>query len=645
MQDRYTRELTAMELPSIVMENDFLRAEFIPSLGGRLWSLFDKERNRDILYRNPVFRPANLAIRDAWFAGGIEWNIGRLGHTVHTCAPVFAGVFEADGAAVLRLWEFERQTRLFWRIECTLPADSPALFAYTCIQNPDAQAKPLYWWTNAAVPQSPGVRVFSASDEVIYIVPGAGTVKTMDYGRLPDLPVLAGRDASYPALFDYSNEYFFQNDHRGSPAPWESAVYEDGYAYGEMATAPLVYRKMFCWGSGRGGRRWQDFLSLPGREYLELQAGLAPTQLHSAGITGGETVDWIQAFSAFQADPAQAHQTDYRAATRHIEDRLTRRLRPCMLEEALQEARARRGADAEILSMGSGWGALERRLPKRHIPPGLSFPDESIGEAEKPWAELLRTGALPPRPVEAGPGSFAVDAAWETLLAASPAREGDWLSPYHLGLIAFERGDAGKAAAFWEESLTAQENPWACRNLALAALGACCTCGFFLEVLCTKCNKLLREGNTRTALAYYRRALRLPGGEDQSFAEEYIPLLLDAGQVDEAAAELEACIRRSPFLEAASVPLIEAAARIALKKEDETRLDRLFSLEPAHIREGNTLLIDIWTEREIRRLTAGGMPRPAAEEKTRKALADGSLVPPAAIDFRMYTGPARIQSW
>ncbi|MDR1574756.1 MAG: DUF5107 domain-containing protein [Treponema sp.] len=613
MQDRYNRKLADMEFPSLVMENDFLRAEFIPALGGRLWSLFDKECNRDVLYRNPVFRPANLAIRDAWFSGGIEWNIGRLGHAAHTCSPVFAGVFKAGGETVLRLWEFERQTRLFWRIECTLPDNSPALFVYTRIENPDGKAKPLYWWTNAAIPQTRGLRVFSASDEVIYIVPGTGEIKTMDYGRLPDLPLLAGRDASYPALFDYSNEYFFQNDRpRGLNLPWESAVYEDGYAYGEMSTAPLVYRKMFCWGNGRGGRRWQDFLSLPGQEYLEVQAGLAPTQLHTADIDANGTVDWAQAFTAFQTDPQRAHQSDYAAAAGYVEERLLRHLAPVVLEQALQAARSRAGAEAEILCRGSGWGALERRLSKKQT--GLSFPDESIGKAEAPWAELHKTGALPPRTAEAGPGTFVVDENWDALLAASPPREGDWLTPYHRGIIAFERGDTAKARAFWEESLNKTENPWACRNLALASL---------------------REGKPRAALDYYRRALRLPGGEERSFAEEYIPLLLDTGREEEAAAGLEQYIRRSS-LEALSLPLINAAARIALRRGDEERLDHIFSLEPAHIREGDTALLDIWTEREIRRLCEKGAPRPSAEEHVRKALAEGSLVPPAGIDFRMY---------
>jgi len=613
VQDRYSRELVDTEFSTIIMENDYLKAEFIPALGGRLWSLYDKQNNRDMIYRNPVFRPANLAIREAWFSGGIEWNIGRLGHTVHTCSPVFAGVFETDETAVLRLWEFERQTRLFWRIEFTLAKDSPALFAYTRIENPDSIAKPLYWWTNTALPQTPLARVFSATDEVIYIVPGTGTVKTMDYGRLPELPVLAGKDASYPALSDYSNEYFFQNDR--CSGPWESVVYEDGYAWGERSTLPLRYRKMFCWGSGPGGRRWQDFLSLPGQEYLEVQAGLAPTQLHTADIAGGETVDWVQAFTAFQAETESAHQKDYLSAAQYVGDCLTQYLPPDAVQTTLEQARSRCGTEAEILEKGSGWGFLEGRLRNYKIPPGLSFPEESAGEAESPWSELLLKGSFPSRPVEAGPGSFVTDEAWEKLLEERSVREGDWLSPYHLGVIAYERGETEKAAAFWKKSLKNEENPWACRNLALAAL---------------------QKNDIQSALYYYKRALS--SGQDQSFAQEYVPLLLDAGKEEEVAVLLEAAVKRhSGSLETLPVSLIEAAARIALNSEDNVGLDRIFSLEPVHVREGNTALVDIWTEREIRRFTREGVSRNEAETRVRTALSEGSLVPPKTIDFRMYT--------
>jgi tetratricopeptide (TPR) repeat protein len=266
--------------------------------------------------------------------------------------------------------------------------------------------------------------------------------------------------------------------------------------------------------------------------------------------------------------------------------------------------------------MGSGWGFLESRLRNYVIPQGLLFPAESTGEAETIWSQLLLKGSFPKKPAESGPESFVTDEAWESLLEENSAHNGDWLSPYHLGVIAFERGETEKATAFWEESLNREENPWACRNLALAAL---------------------RRGDTQTALDCYQRALILPGGQDQSFAQEYVPLLLDAGREAEAAALLEDCVSRSGSLEALPVSLIEAAARIALNSGDAASLDRIFSIEPVHIREGNTALVDIWAEREIKRLVQKGVSRIEAEEKVRATLATGLLVPPKEIDFRMFT--------
>jgi Domain of unknown function (DUF5107) len=49
--------------------------------GGRLWSLVHKPTGRELLHRNPNFWPANLALRNAWVAGGVEWNLGTIGHS------------------------------------------------------------------------------------------------------------------------------------------------------------------------------------------------------------------------------------------------------------------------------------------------------------------------------------------------------------------------------------------------------------------------------------------------------------------------------------------------------------------------------------------------------------------------------------
>jgi len=373
---------------------------------------------------------------------------------------------------------------------------------------------------------------------------------------------------------------------------------------------------MFCWGNGPGGRRWQNFLSLPDQEYLEVQAGLAPTQLHSADISGGGIVDWVQAFTAFQAEPELAHQKEYQYAVTHVESRLTQSLDSALLQIALEQGRNRAGMTADILCMGSGWGLLESRLRGRDTPSGLSFPDTSIGFEEAPWAEFLRTGSLPQRSPDASPGSFVTGSAWEKQLEASPVCKGDWRRPYHLGVIAFENGNAEKAIAYWQESIMNVENPWAYRNMAQAAI---------------------RSGDSAGALQYYQKAAALSESLDISFAEEYIPLLLSTENEAGARAELDNCIKLAGSLKALSVPLLETAAKIALKDGDDELLDKIFLIEQAHIREGNTVMVDIWTEREIRRLCSTGMTMAEAEAQFRKSLANGSLLPPLEIDFRMYT--------
>ena len=40
----YTRELTQVSYQAAILENDYLRAVFLPELGGRLWQLYDKEK-------------------------------------------------------------------------------------------------------------------------------------------------------------------------------------------------------------------------------------------------------------------------------------------------------------------------------------------------------------------------------------------------------------------------------------------------------------------------------------------------------------------------------------------------------------------------------------------------------------------------
>jgi hypothetical protein len=164
-QDGYGRDRRPAEHPVAVLENEHLRATFLLALGGRLWSLVHKPTGREVLYRNPVLQPANLALRNAWFAGGVEWNIGTIGHSPLTCEPLHAvRVLQPDGTPVLRMYELERLREVVFQVDAWLPADSPVLLVHVRIVNPNDVETPMYWWSNVAVPQSTDVRVLAPAD-------------------------------------------------------------------------------------------------------------------------------------------------------------------------------------------------------------------------------------------------------------------------------------------------------------------------------------------------------------------------------------------------------------------------------------------------------------------------------------------------
>lgn len=85
----YTRELHEKDVKTAVLENEYLKAVFLTEYGGRLWELWDKKTGKNLLYTNDVLRFSNLAIRNAWFSGGVEWNLGIIGHNPLTTEPLY----------------------------------------------------------------------------------------------------------------------------------------------------------------------------------------------------------------------------------------------------------------------------------------------------------------------------------------------------------------------------------------------------------------------------------------------------------------------------------------------------------------------------------------------------------------------------
>ncbi len=411
MQDGYGRDVATRQVPAVVLENARLRAVFLPSLGGRLWELYDKVRGKHLLHTQQRIQFANLALRNAWFAGGVEWNIGTRGHSPTTASPLHAAIVRTpEGTEVLRMWEFERLREVVFQLDAWLPADSDVLFVAVRIRNPNDCDIPMYWWSNAAVPQSPDVRVIAPAQEAYATDYAAGISRVRPANH-------RGIDATWPVRNRAAADYFFDLD--PDQRPWITAADDDGDGLALVSTGRLRGRKLFVWGSGAGGRRWQEWLSPEGGRYAEIQAGLAQTQYQHVRMPAGAQWSWVEAYGNAVLDPELAHSSDWTTATDHAEGRMEQLIPAARLAAALDHAErwANRAPDVPVLT-GSGWGALERLRRERSgtgwiDATGTPFSEQSLGPEQRAWAELLAGRGF------SGADSFVAGPDWEELLAAS----------------------------------------------------------------------------------------------------------------------------------------------------------------------------------------------------------------------------------
>ncbi|NUL02834.1 DUF5107 domain-containing protein [Streptomyces lunaelactis] len=572
--DGYGRERTPTRLDAIVIENERLRATVLPGLGGRIHSLHHKAAGRELLYRNPVFQPADFALNGAWFSGGIEWNIGATGHTTLSCAPLHAALVPApDGGEMVRLWEWERLRDLPFQVDLWLPADSDFLHVGVRIRNPHERPAPVYWWSNIAVEEHESTRVIAPADEAWHF----GYERSLRRVPVPDFQ---GADRTYPLRSEYPADYFY--DVPAEARKWIASLDEGGRGLVQTSTDILRGRKLFLWGSGRGGRRWQDWLTEPGTtRYAEIQAGLARTQLEHIRLDGGEEFSWLESYGPLAADAATVHGDDWSAARAEVGSRLSEALPRTAVDAAYEAWRPYADAEpAETLATGSGWGALEV-LREGHKLPGTPFDESTLGEEQAPWRELLRTGVFPePRRVTP-PGPSLVAPHWRDMLETAPA---DPLAEYHLGVAQWHAGDLAQAVRSWERGLELAPSRWPLlRCLAVADQqggNAQRAAERYAEAFDDLCEERRDDGDSWTAATV-------------ALGREAIAALLAVRRTAEAR-DVWSRLRPS-VLERGRFRLIDAQLLLAEGRAAEARAVFDAGFEVADLREGAEILGEVWS--------------------------------------------------
>lgn len=291
---------------TLVLENQYLIVTVLTDLGGRVYSVFDKISNRDVFYKNSVIKFAPLAIRGAFFSGGVEFSF-PVAHAPTTCDKVNWDYREnPDGSASVFIGGQEHINGLRWTITLSLYPNLCALSQDVFLHNPGSLPGRYHYWTNASL---------DANDETEFIYPlqrarsyeYAGT-SSWPYARLdlivnePGLPGMEGvpmwpaKQLLDPMNLRWQKNMLAQVSIFGRNVEWDyfgAWQHKVNHGYAHVANSKDVSgMKLWSWGNAPVGVVNQTALTDDGSVYAETQCGAMETQLDFAFLAPGATRTW-----------------------------------------------------------------------------------------------------------------------------------------------------------------------------------------------------------------------------------------------------------------------------------------------------------------------------------------------------------------
>ncbi|MBO9620402.1 MAG: DUF5107 domain-containing protein [Niabella sp.] len=263
--DGFTATPVQKEWKVVQLENDFIRVEVFPQIGGKVWSAYDKIHKRYFLYNNNVVKFRDIAMRGPWTSGGIEFNYGIIGHTPNTATPVdYKLITGVDGSVSCIIGCLEMLTRTRWNVEVKLEKDKGYFTTHSSWVNATATGEPYYQWSNSAV---------SAKSDLQLVYPGAAAIGHS--GEVVQWPYdsVARKNVSQWKENNYEGSKSFHVINSGKPyfgAYWKDADF--GMLH-YTASDEKLGRKMFSWALSDQGDIWKELLTDSSGQYVEMQSG------------------------------------------------------------------------------------------------------------------------------------------------------------------------------------------------------------------------------------------------------------------------------------------------------------------------------------------------------------------------------------
>jgi tetratricopeptide (TPR) repeat protein len=258
----------------VILENEYVRIEMMPELGGRIYRALDKTNQYDFVYYNRVIKPALVGLAGPWISGGIEFNWPQH-HRPNTFGPVEYKLEEnRDGSATVWMSEIDRMYGTKVTAGFTLYPGKAYLEINAQLYNRTPLAQTFLWWANPAV---------AVNDYTQSVFP-PDVHAVFDHGKrdVSRFPIATG---TYYKM-DYSEGVDISR-YKNIPVPTSYMAYRSDYdfvgGYDHRLQAGLLHvanhhvspgKKQWTWGNGEFGQAWDRNLTDEDGPYIELMTGV-----------------------------------------------------------------------------------------------------------------------------------------------------------------------------------------------------------------------------------------------------------------------------------------------------------------------------------------------------------------------------------
>ncbi len=262
------------EYEVVILENEYLKIEILPEIGGRVYSAYDKTTGYDFFYKQHVIKPALIGVLGSWISGGVEfnWPFHHRGSGFMPCD--FTIEEEADGTKICWLSEHDPIDRMKGMVGIVLKPHSKYFETRMKLYNRTDLPHSFLWWENAAVPVHEQYQIFFPQD-VTYVnfhyLKSRITYPIAGNGVFNGIPMEEPRDISMHKNTVPATSYFASASDYDFFGGYDHAK-ECGVVHiGDHHVSPG--KKMFTWGYCQLAKSWENALTDTDGQYAELMAG------------------------------------------------------------------------------------------------------------------------------------------------------------------------------------------------------------------------------------------------------------------------------------------------------------------------------------------------------------------------------------